>query len=64
MREVGLPDDYEYDEDLQEVERRQNLSFRERQREDVILVDDSPEITQRSNAMMMEEDSMIELGNI
>ena len=64
MREVGLPDDYEYDEDLQEVERRQNLSFRERQREDGILVDDSPEITQRSNAMMMEEDSMIELGNI
>ena len=30
MREVGLPDDYEYDEDLQEVERRENLSFRER----------------------------------
>jgi hypothetical protein len=30
MREVGLPDDYEYDEDLQEQERRAKLSYRER----------------------------------
>ena len=62
MREVGLPDDYEYDEDLTEVERRENLSYRERQREDGIITDDSQEITQRANAMMMEEDSMVELG--
>lgn len=56
MREVGLPDDYEYDEDLHEQERREKLSFRERQKEDGIVVDDSPELTQRANAKMMEED--------
>jgi hypothetical protein len=61
MRQVGLPDDYEYDEDLQEVERREQLSYRERQREDGIILEDN-EITQRANAMMMEEDSMVELG--
>jgi hypothetical protein len=54
MREVGLPDDYEYDEDniyMQEAEqaRRAGLSVVERKREDGIIDEDAQSILKKRN---------------